>query len=690
MRYYGKGVYLYLMLIIDSVTSQSELSLFDSCGANITEDEGRITSPNYPQEYPNNAFCVWKIKTDVPNMPIQITITAIDIENARSCQYDFLSVRFTGEAERKFCGRRVDGGPMQGPMPADVTLSSDGSLGGSGFSLNFQVLSPCLSDPCLNGGTCTYDVSSYTCACADGWEGVNCEQDVDECASLPCNNNGTCTDRVNDFTCSCMAGVSGDTCDVIEDHCVFLVPCKNSGTCQNTRTYYRCTCMAGYHGQDCENEIDECLSNPCQNGGSCTDRLAGYDCQCDDGISGKHCEVRPTTTTAPSTTITTTASPDEVTTTTIPEILCAVDSAFQCLNGGSCVVLNRVTETCLCTEGYEGNRCENEELTYFYAMVGTTAGSVICVILLVALVCWMIYKRKQPSGTGVTVLNHQNNSSSPDKSIPPASGGPKEAWPEKNGEHIEKKENFIGRNMSPQSPTYESIPMENVTSPTVNDNVAYYTESTTVPFPQQLPQTVPPYPNNVQAHPANRRFSLPVADPTHHQANGGTGLSVGAVMSIYQVLNAIQNSNGGVPSQQRVPDKKYKWKSPDPNKNREMYDGDLSSPLSSAEANFPNNPIKGSPPSPAGVRKRPPHAPLRSNEPEVKKRAKRVEFSENINQWRQPAPIREPRRGSLRMNPLQIKRFDDVRSYNYFDQFTRDMSGRTSLRLNRENAFLFD
>ncbi|GLD69776.1 zonadhesin-like isoform X1, partial [Lates japonicus] len=39
--------------------------------------------------------------------------------------------------------------------------------------------SPCLSYPCLNGGTCK-EVSNnmYTCQCAEGYEGTNCEVEI--------------------------------------------------------------------------------------------------------------------------------------------------------------------------------------------------------------------------------------------------------------------------------------------------------------------------------------------------------------------------------------------------------------------------------------------------------------------------------------------------------------------------------
>ena len=37
---------------------------------------------------------------------------------------------------------------------------------------------PCQTEPCLNGGTCLHYGSGYLCACADGWAGKNCGENV--------------------------------------------------------------------------------------------------------------------------------------------------------------------------------------------------------------------------------------------------------------------------------------------------------------------------------------------------------------------------------------------------------------------------------------------------------------------------------------------------------------------------------
>lgn len=57
--------------------------------------------------------------------------------------------------------------------------------------------------------------SPVPCACAwqcvPGYQGVNCEYEVDECQNQPCQNGGTCVDLVNHFKCSCPPGTRGMT-----------------------------------------------------------------------------------------------------------------------------------------------------------------------------------------------------------------------------------------------------------------------------------------------------------------------------------------------------------------------------------------------------------------------------------------------------------------------------------------------
>ena len=36
---------------------------------------------------------------------------------------------------------------------------------------------------------------------------------IDECANAPCQNGGECTDGINEYTCTCAAGYRGVNCE---------------------------------------------------------------------------------------------------------------------------------------------------------------------------------------------------------------------------------------------------------------------------------------------------------------------------------------------------------------------------------------------------------------------------------------------------------------------------------------------
>ncbi|XP_022795937.1 neurogenic locus notch homolog protein 1-like isoform X3 [Stylophora pistillata] len=79
---------------------------------------------------------------------------------------------------------------------------------------------PCkASKPCQNGATCVNQNGGYTCLCKPGYQGKNCEQDVNECVSKPCRNGGTCENLQGSYRCKCKSGFLGKHCEIVFDNC---------------------------------------------------------------------------------------------------------------------------------------------------------------------------------------------------------------------------------------------------------------------------------------------------------------------------------------------------------------------------------------------------------------------------------------------------------------------------------------
>ena len=66
-----------------------------ACGGALTSDQGTIISPNYPNPYPHNGVCVWTI-TVHPRERIIFTVTDLDLERHRNCNWDYIEVTRDG------------------------------------------------------------------------------------------------------------------------------------------------------------------------------------------------------------------------------------------------------------------------------------------------------------------------------------------------------------------------------------------------------------------------------------------------------------------------------------------------------------------------------------------------------------------------------------------------------------------
>ncbi|KAL2085662.1 hypothetical protein ACEWY4_018982 [Coilia grayii] len=114
-----------------------------SCGGNFHMESGAFNSPNYPDAYPPNIECVWKIHSS-PGNRLQLSFVMFQLQASTSCNNDYLEIReanSTGPLIGRFCGDS---------LPSNYTsvighvlwlkFVSDASVSGAGFRVTFSLL----------------------------------------------------------------------------------------------------------------------------------------------------------------------------------------------------------------------------------------------------------------------------------------------------------------------------------------------------------------------------------------------------------------------------------------------------------------------------------------------------------------------------------------------------------------------
>ncbi|KAG7508937.1 hypothetical protein JOB18_029412 [Solea senegalensis] len=107
------------------------------CDLVLKEALGQISSPCYPDKYPNSQSCRWVLQAPA-GFVVQLSFLDFDLEEAPGCIYDHMSVN-TGDADVKFCGPTADGLTLNSTGNVmEITFSSDFSVQKRGFSVSFR------------------------------------------------------------------------------------------------------------------------------------------------------------------------------------------------------------------------------------------------------------------------------------------------------------------------------------------------------------------------------------------------------------------------------------------------------------------------------------------------------------------------------------------------------------------------
>ena len=107
----------------------------------LNEENGEITSPGYPNQYPLNKECTWVILA-ADDKNIELQFREFELEKHSSCRYDYLEVR-DGDGPQmpllgKFCGDVVPAPVKSSENAVYIKFYSDGLTPKRGFALKWQ------------------------------------------------------------------------------------------------------------------------------------------------------------------------------------------------------------------------------------------------------------------------------------------------------------------------------------------------------------------------------------------------------------------------------------------------------------------------------------------------------------------------------------------------------------------------
>uniref|UniRef100_A0A8C5U889 CUB domain containing protein 2 n=1 Tax=Malurus cyaneus samueli TaxID=2593467 RepID=A0A8C5U889_9PASS len=112
-----------------------------ACGGQLTGLSGEITSPRYPESYPNDAECRWSIGGASGGGPLTLVFADFQMEGGQGCGFDYVALfdgpTVTAPRLGRYCGSARPPRTVSSTPHLLIIFKSDFNIGGRGFKAHF-------------------------------------------------------------------------------------------------------------------------------------------------------------------------------------------------------------------------------------------------------------------------------------------------------------------------------------------------------------------------------------------------------------------------------------------------------------------------------------------------------------------------------------------------------------------------